>query len=57
MTEDPIVREIHRTRKRLMDECGGDLEKLCERLKAAEATHPERLVSPATRRKKAPTES
>ena len=51
MTRDPIVEEVHRIRRELLGECGGDLRRLCERLKAAEAAHPERLASPRRRRR------
>lgn len=51
MTRDPIVEEIHRTREKIWKECGEDAEKLFERLKAAEAKHRDRLVSPAKRSK------
>ncbi len=56
MTRDPIVREVHRIRTELLDECGGDLGKLCQRLKAAETAHPERLVSPKQLRARAAAE-
>jgi len=43
--EDPIVEEIHRTREKLLAECGGDLEKLMDRLQAREAEDAHRVVS------------
>ena len=42
--EDPIVEEIHRTREKLLDECGGDLEKLMDRLEAREQEDSDRIV-------------
>jgi hypothetical protein len=36
MIDDPIVREIHETRRRIMEECGGDVERLIALLKAGE---------------------
>ncbi len=41
---DPIVEEIRQTRQKIMKECGNDLEKLLNRLKAAEAQDRDRLV-------------
>lgn len=43
--EDPIVEEIHRTREKLLAECGGDLEKLMDRLQAREAEDAHRVGS------------
>ena len=51
MWKDPIVEEIHRIREKMLSECGGDLDKLIERLKAAEAEHPERLITAEELRK------
>lgn len=45
MIDDPIVKEIHETRRRIFAECGGDLEQLIARLKAAEQKDKERLVT------------
>jgi hypothetical protein len=45
MIDDPLVEEIHRIREKLLDECGGDLEKLMDRLKAREAEDRSRMVS------------
>jgi len=53
MTRDPIVEEIHRAREKIWKECGEDGKKFFERLKAAEAKHKDRLVSPAKRGKAA----
>jgi len=45
MKHDPIVEEIHQARQRILDDCDGDLEKLMDRLKAAEDQDCGRLVS------------
>ncbi len=45
MIDDPIVREIHETRRRIMEECGGDVERLIAYLKAAEVQDKDRLVT------------
>ena len=42
---DPIVDEIHETRRRLMRECGDDLQKLLERFRSAEAHDKWRVVT------------
>jgi hypothetical protein len=43
--EDAIVNEIHETRRRIFEECEGDIERFIERLKAAEARDRDRLVT------------
>ena len=45
MIDDPIVQEIHETRRRIMAECGDDVERLIDRLKAAELQDRDRLVT------------
>lgn len=46
MQDDPIVEEIHEVRRRLLEECGGDLEVLMDRLKRREKEEdPSRLVA------------
>jgi hypothetical protein len=45
MMDDPIVGEVHETRRRIVNECGGDVERLIERMKAAEVKDADRLVS------------
>jgi hypothetical protein len=45
MIDDPIVQEIHETRRRIMAECGDDVERLIDRLKAAELQDKDRLVT------------
>ncbi len=36
MTKDPIVEEVHRTREKLLAECGGDLDRLMDYLQECE---------------------
>ena len=43
--KDPIVEEVREVRRRIFEECGNDLKRLFERLKAAEANDEDRLVS------------
>ena len=45
MMDDPIVKEIHETRRRIMEECGGDLEQFIAHLKAGEQQDKDRLVT------------
>jgi hypothetical protein len=45
MADDPIVEEIHEVRRKLLEECGGDLNKLMDRIKAREQEDPSRIVS------------
>ena len=45
MNRDPIVEEVRQTRGKLLDECGGDLDALLDRLKAAEDTDRRRVIS------------
>ena len=54
MARDPIVEEIHRVRKKMLDDCGGDFDKLFERLKDAQGKHKDRLVSKIPRTKRRP---
>ncbi len=51
MKHNPIVEEIHQIRQKLLDECGGDLNQLMERYKAAETQDRDRLVSTISPRK------
>jgi hypothetical protein len=37
MNHDPNVEEVHRIREQMWDECGGDLDRLIEFLRVAEA--------------------
>ncbi|MFL6259944.1 MAG: hypothetical protein ACJ76Y_09555 [Thermoanaerobaculia bacterium] len=43
--EDPFVDEVHKVRERLLQECGGDLERLMDRLKAREKEDQSRVIS------------
>ena len=52
MIDDPIVEEDYQARRKTLDQCNGDLAKWIERLKAAEARHPERVVTLEDLRKK-----
>ena len=45
MIEDPIVEEVHQTRRRIFAECDGDLDRLIARLKAAGSENKERHVT------------
>ena len=45
MTKDPIVEEIRRIRRKLLEECDGDIEKLMDRLKKMESDHRGNVVS------------
>ncbi|RJP33985.1 MAG: hypothetical protein C4547_11410 [Phycisphaerales bacterium] len=42
---DPLVDDVHRVRQQMWDDCGGSLDGLIEFLRAAEAEHPERVIS------------
>jgi hypothetical protein len=57
MTRDPIVEEIHRIRKKMWEECGGDYDKLVTRWMAAQAKRKGRVVSKSGRPKKRPVPS
>ena len=52
MTVDPIVEEVYQARQKILDQCNGDLAKWIEHLKAAEARHPDRVVTLEDLRKK-----
>ncbi len=43
--EDPIVEEVHEVRRRILEECGGELDGLIQRLKTAESKDKDRLVT------------
>ena len=43
--EDEIVNEILETRRRIFVDCGGDVERYIERLKAAEVNDKVRLIT------------
>jgi len=57
MTHDPLVEEIHRIRKKMWDECGGDYDKLVARWMAAQAKHKDRVVLKSMRSEKKPVAS
>jgi len=44
MWKDPIVEEIHATRRRISAECNGDLNQIIARLRKREEAHRERVV-------------
>ncbi|MEX0776292.1 MAG: hypothetical protein WD042_11355 [Phycisphaeraceae bacterium] len=46
MKSDPIVEQVHRIRERMWDECGGDLDCLIQDLRAGEARHRDRIITP-----------
>ena len=46
MQRDPIVEEVHRVRAQMWEECGGSLDRLVESLRASEARHLDRIISP-----------
>lgn len=43
--EDKIVHEIHEVRRRIFEECGQDIDRYIERLRAGDAKHKDRVVS------------
>jgi hypothetical protein len=45
MIDDPIVEEIHRTRDRMLAECGGDFHKYMDRIRDAEKQDIDRVVT------------
>lgn len=45
MMRDPIVDEIRQARQKMLADCGDDLDKLLDRLKAAENQDRNRIVS------------
>ena len=45
MKKDPIVEEVHQIREKLLNECGGDIEVLMDRLKARESKDKDRIIS------------
>jgi hypothetical protein len=42
---DPIIEELYQAREKILEECDGDLDKLFERYRSAEESHPDRLVT------------
>jgi len=47
MNHDPLLKEIHETRARLLADVGGDMKKLIEKLRARESEDRSRVVSSA----------
>lgn len=45
MPRDPVVEEIHQIRRRLLEECHGDFDRYCERLKELASDLPNPRVS------------
>ncbi|MHB1036524.1 MAG: hypothetical protein ACYC35_17750 [Pirellulales bacterium] len=43
--KDPIVEEVHEIRKKLWNQCGGDLDRYLEYLKSQDLSHPGLQVS------------
>jgi hypothetical protein len=57
VTRDPIVEEIHRIRREILEECGNDPARYFARLKAAEDKDRDRLVAPPPRAHQRPVSS
>jgi hypothetical protein len=47
---DPIIDEIHRIRREMIEEAGGSLKSLGERLMKSQERHGDRLVDSSSRR-------
>lgn len=45
MNRDPIVEEVHQTRQKIWEECGGDLDRFLNRLRGAKKQDRSRVVS------------
>ena len=45
MTDDPIVSEVREARRRIFEECGGNLDSMIERLREAESKSKGRCVT------------
>jgi hypothetical protein len=41
---DPLIDEVHETREKLLAECGGDLDRLMDRLQSREQEDSSRIV-------------
>ncbi len=52
--DDPVVERVRAARRKILEECGGDLHALFERARKWQAEHPERVVGYETDRKKSP---
>lgn len=42
--KDPLIDEVHETREKLLAECGGDLDRLMDRLQSREQEGYSRIV-------------
>ena len=49
MSEDPILREIHDTRAKLLADAGGDMKKLIAQIRSREFEENSRVVSSKAR--------
>lgn len=45
MNPDPIVEEIHKTRRKIWEECGGDLDKLIQYYRTAQEKYRDRIIT------------
>ena len=45
MIDDPIVEDVYQARRKILDECHGDLSIWMESLRAAEVRHRDRVVT------------
>ncbi|MFQ5654080.1 MAG: hypothetical protein ACE5GW_05045 [Planctomycetota bacterium] len=52
MKDDPIVREVHAAREKLLEACGGDLSAYLDYLQECEEEDKERLVDRVVRSKR-----
>ncbi len=52
--EDPVVERVRAVRRKIVEECGGDIHALFERARKIEAEFPERVRGYETDRKRKP---
>jgi hypothetical protein len=52
---DEFVEEIHAIRREIAEECGHDIEKICDYFMKLQEEHPEHLVSEVRKRESAET--
>ena len=45
MNQDPIVEEVHKIREKMLQECGGDIDRLMDWLQQREASETAPLLS------------
>lgn len=57
MIHDPLLKEIHETRARLLADVGGDMKKLIEKLRARESEEGSRIVSSANEAQSGPRQT